>query len=66
MSSTNQQIIIEDVSNPGRDDVVPTVAREEDEAVPTMSEEEDDEEMREEVEWNPFLYRRLQDLPVRT
>lgn len=62
---SHKQIIVEDVSNPGKqDEVVPTIgdSRDRDEE---EDEEEGQEEMKEEEGWNPFGYRRLQDLPVR-
>jgi hypothetical protein len=55
------QIIVEDVSNPGKhDEVVPTIGDSGED-----KEDGQDDEMKEEVNWNPFGYRRLQDLPVR-
>lgn len=52
------QIIVEDVSNPGKPEVVPSIGD-------SHQDDEEEDQMQEETGWNPFGYRRLQDLPVR-
>ena len=58
--------MVEDVSNPGRqDEVVPSIGRSGDDDRDEDQEAEEEEEMKEVENWSPFGYRRLQDMPVR-